>query len=229
MRAPSIETRTYLMTLDMFQALDRSTLERISAGTTKIHLEKGQYLYRRGDACHGFHTVIYGHVKLSVVGRSGTEKVVDVARAGDAFDKATMFTDEAYPACAQAVSDTMLLHVDAGTLMAEIERAPRLARTLLAGLGRRVLGLLSDVESYSLCSGIQRLVGYLLAHREPERETGEHVLLDIRKNHLASLLNLTPEHLSRMLAELARDGLVSVAGADIRILDRDGLTAIAER
>ena len=55
------------------------------------------------------------------------------------------------------------------------------------------------------------------------------MLLDIRKTHLASLLNLTPEHLSRMLSELVHEGLITVDGADIRLLDRTRLAAIIDR
>lgn len=234
MRAPSIKPHTYLMTLDLFQDLDKAVLERIGQGTTKVHLDKGDMLFRRGDPCQGFHNVIYGQVKLSVIAPNGTEKVLDVVRAGQSFGKATMFTDLAHPMCAQALADTMLLHVSTEAISAEIDRTPRLARRMLAGLSQRVIGLLSDVESYSLRSGIQRLVGYLLCHREAEKDGNgedrrEHVLLDIRKNHLASLLNLTPEHLSRMLSELAKDGLITVEGADIHIHDPQRLAAIVER
>ena len=228
MRAPSIKIRTYLMTLDLFHDLGDEVLERIGEGTTRIHLERGDHLFRRGDPCTGFHTVVYGQVKLSVIGTNGTEKVLDVARAGQSFGRATMFTELAHPMDAQATADTLLLHVSADAINAEIERTPRLARRMLAGLSQHVLGLLSEVESYSLRSGVQRLVAYLLQHIAPAEGGGGHVLLDIRKCHLASLLNLTPEHLSRMLGELARDGVVSVDGADIRIPDRARLAAIAE-
>lgn len=230
MRAPSIQTRTYLMTLDLFQDLDRDVLDRIGQGTRRLELNKGEHLFRRGDPCTGFHTVMYGQVKLAVIAPNGSEKILDVVRAGQSFGRAMMFTDLAYPMYAQALADSMLLHVSTETVSAEIERTPKLARRMLAGLSQRVMGLLSDVESFSLRSGVQRLVRYLLDHASgTDDHDGQHVLLDIRKTHLASLLNLTPEHLSRMLSELVHEGLIVVDGADIRLLDRTRLEAIIDR
>lgn len=230
MRAPSIQTRTYLMTLDLFQDLDRDVLDRIGLGTRRTELSKGEHLFRRGDPCTGFHTVMYGQVKLAVIAPNGSEKILDVIRAGQSFGRAMMFTDLAYPMYAQAIADSMLLHISTGTVSAEIDRTPKLARRMLAGLSQRVMGLLSEVESFSLRSGVQRLVGYLLDHANSTGGGGgQHVLLDIRKTHLASLLNLTPEHLSRMLSELVHEGLITVDGADIRLLDRTRLAAIIDR
>lgn len=230
MRAPSIQTRTYLMTLDLFQDLDRDVLDRIGRGTRRLELSKGEHLFRRGDPCTGFHTVMYGQVKLAVIAPNGSEKILDVVRAGQSFGRAMMFTDLAYPMYAQALADSMLLHISTEAVSDEIERTPKLARRMLAGLSRKVMGLLSEVESFSLRSGIQRLVGYLLDHAEGTADDdGQHVLLDIRKTHLASLLNLTPEHLSRMLSELVHEGLITVDGPNIRLLDRTGLATIIDR
>lgn len=228
MRAPSIKLRTYLMTVDLFQDLGDASLERIEAGTRRVDVERGDMLFRRGDPCDGFHTVVYGQVKLSMVGASGTEKVLDVVRAGQSFGRASMFAGLPYPTDAQALADTMLLHVSAQAIEEEIARTPTLAQRLLSGLGGQVLGLLSSVESISLRSGVQRLVGYLLRNMSAVDGRAGRVQLDIRKCHLASLLNLTPEHLSRMLGELARDAILRVDGARIDILDRERLARIAE-
>ena len=49
------------------------------------------------------------------------------------------------------------------------------------------------------------------------------VALDASKNIIASRLNLTPQHFSRILHELTVAGLIEVEGRTIRILDTDRL------
>ena len=115
----------------------------------------------------------------------------------------------------------MLLHVSKNVVFAEIERDPKFSRKMLAGLSRRLHGLISDVEAYSLQSGTERVVGYLLrqdAHErgEPERYV---VTLPTSKAIVASRLNVTPEHFSRILHDLAQAGLIAVEGRDVTILD----------
>jgi CRP-like cAMP-binding protein len=82
---------------------------------------------------------------------------------------------------------------------------------------------MADVESYSLRSGRERVIGYLL--REEERE-GEGVAegqvslrLPTSKGTIASRLNLTQEHFSRILHELTNSGLIQVEGRTIHIPD----------
>ena len=53
---------------------------------------------------------------------------------------------------------------------------------------------------------------------ESNRNAAE-LLLPVAKGVLASRLKLTPETLSRVLHELVADGLISVSGKVIRILD----------
>ena len=94
---------------------------------------------------------------------------------------------------------------------------------MIAGLSRNLHGLVQDVEAYSLRSGMQRVIGYLLRDLEARRTAPAHapvkVMLDVNKGVIASRLNLSPEHFSRTLAELIHEGLIEVDGAQIAILD----------
>ena len=126
---------------------------------------------------------------------------------------------------AQALADTLLLHVSKHVVVHGIENDPGFARRMLAGLSRRVHGLMADVESYSMQSGSQRVIGYLLRQDADgnEGESAYTVLLPTSKSIVASRLNLTPEHFSRILHELVDGGLVTVEGREVRILDAQKL------
>ena len=87
---------------------------------------------------------------------------------------------------------------------------------MLAGLSRRLHGLIQDVNAYSLDNGTQRVIGYLL--KEAQRD-GEAVSLPASKAVVASRLNVTPEHFSRILHDLSEQGLVKVRGRAITIPD----------
>ena len=92
---------------------------------------------------------------------------------------------------------------------------------VLAGLSRRLHGLVADVEAISLQSGTQRVIGYLLRQDAGPAGGGASytVTLPTSKAVVASRLNLTPEHFSRILHELASAGLVSVEGREVMIRD----------
>ncbi|MGZ3181853.1 MAG: Crp/Fnr family transcriptional regulator [Telluria sp.] len=220
MRHPRIDPREFLKRLPLFSDFRPEELNIIAAATVELHLERGDAVFQRGDPCNGFHTVVYGQVKLGFVSAQGNEKIVEIVGPGHSFGEALMFMERPYILNAHATADCLLLHIAKGAVFEELERNPVFARRMLAGMSRRLHGLISDVESYSLRSGSQRIVGYLL---KDEPDDGECVTLAVSKKLLASRLNLTPEYFSRVLHELADRRLIEVQGRDIKILDLAGL------
>jgi CRP-like cAMP-binding protein len=98
---------------------------------------------------------------------------------------------------------------------------------MLAGLALRLHGLVHDLEAYTLRSGTQRVIGYLLrdTSEEGEPQAPVEVALATSKGVLASRLNITREHFSRILHDLSGAGLIEVHGRIIRILDPERLRA----
>ena len=220
-----IKIQAFLASLPLFKEVAPEEIDRLAAGTTELHVPRGELIVNRGDPCVGFHLVIYGQVKLAFLSPQGSEKVIEIIGPGGSFGEALMFMDKAYVVMAQALADTMLLHVSKHVVVAEIERDPAFARKMLAGLSRRLHSLIADVESYSLQSGTQRVVGYLL--RDDLEHTGDAqryvVTLPTSKAVVASRLNVTPEHLSRILHELVIANLIEVNGREVTIVDVTGL------
>jgi len=211
-----IKVVDFLANLPLFKELAPTELHRVAASTTQLRVPKGETIFRQGDPATGFHCVVFGRVKLAFSSPHGGEKVVEIVGPGQSFGEAVMFMGSPYIVSSQALVDTMLLHVAKEAVFEELDRTPLFARKMLAGLSRRLHGLISDVESYALNSGTQRVIGYLL--REGLAD-GEEVTLHASKAVVASRLNLTPEHFSRILHDLAEHGLIEVQGRGITILD----------
>jgi CRP-like cAMP-binding protein len=223
MPAPRIDIRAFLKRLALFDDFEAAELSAIAAGSTELHVERGQPIFQRGDPCNGFHTLVYGQVKLGFVSAQGNEKIVEIIGPGHSFGEALMFMERPYILNAHALSDTLLLHISKNVVFDELARNPVFARRMLAGMSRRLHGLISDVESYSLRSGSQRIVGYLL--KEEPCGDGAQVTLAASKKMIASRLNLTPEYFSRVLHDLVARGMIELRGREITILDIERLRA----
>jgi CRP-like cAMP-binding protein len=225
MKNPELKLPAFLANLPLFSDFGEDDLERIAAGSSVLYAEKGEVIVRRGDPCTGFHAVVYGQVKLGFTSAQGSEKVVDIIGPKQTFGEALMFLERPYIVSAQAIADSMLIHVGKSAVFKEIEADPIFARRMLAGLSRRLHGLVNDVEAYSLRSGAQRVIGYLLRDGGSEASTANTltVTLNTSKNIIASRLNLTPEHFSRILHELTNASLIEVEGRNVHILDVERL------
>lgn len=227
MATRKIKIQAFLGNLPLFNDLAEEELDRIALGTAELHLERGQMLYRKGEPTTGLYCVVYGQVKLSSTSAQGDEKVVEIIGAGASFGEAVMFMDKPHLLYAQALADSLLLQVSRQVIFDEIECDPAFARKLLAGLSRRVHSLVSDVEWYSLRSGSERVIGYLLRQPlEGDANGGLYRLnLPTSKNVVASRLSLTPEHFSRILHELVEARLIAVNGREVEVFDVERLRA----
>jgi CRP-like cAMP-binding protein len=219
---PTIDPIEFLRRMPLFCDLGGDELRAVAAGATEQHVARGRTIFSRGDPCTGFHSVLYGQVKLAMVSPLGQEKIVDIVGAGKSFGEAVMFLDKPYLVGATALEDCLLLHIAKSAIFAELERNPAFARRMLAGMSRRLHGLIADVEAYTLQTGSQRIVAYLL---KDAPRSGERIRLSVSKRLVASRLNITPEYFSRVLHDMAARGLVQVDGREIAILDAAGLLA----
>lgn len=214
-----ISVETHLSHVPLFNSLHPDEIALIAKGTREIHAKKGEVLFHRGDPCTGFHIMVYGQVKLVFSSSQGTEKVVEVIRDGQSFGEALMFLEKPYIVSAHALSDSLLLYVSKSVIFDEIERDHSFARKMLGGMAMRLHQLITDVEAYSLQSGTQRIIGYLLRELPEWQLNASDVVIElpVNKGVIASRLNLTQEHFSRILHELSSLGLIAVEGRRIRI------------
>ena len=224
-RPLQIKTRAFLANLPIFSEMGAAELDRIAAATVPLYFDKGQSIVQCGDACSGFHLVVYGQVKLAFTSPQGVEKVLEIVRPGQSFGEALMFLDKPYIVFAQALADSMLLHVARHAVFEELGPSG-FARRMIAGLAQRLHGLVRDVEAYTLRSSHERVIGYLLAEA-PDGAAGGAAELRLTpgKSVIASRLNMTPEHFSRILHELGSAGLIEIQGRTVRIPDLARLRA----
>ena len=207
----------------LFSELDPQQIAQVAAQSHSVSTPRGKILFNRGDPAHGIYLLISGQIKLAVTSPQGTEKIIGIIGSGESFGEAIIFLDRPYfPIQAQATTDSLLLMIPKALIFDLLSRDTSVARKMLAGLSMRNHQLVHDIESVALLSCSQRLIGYLLQIAEGSG-TDNHFTLPSSKTNIASLLNLTPETLSRTMLKLQQAGLIEVRGKDITILDVDGL------
>ena len=218
----------FLAVLPLFSDLSPAELNRVAEGCQVRRLARGDTIFRFGEPCEEFHVVVMGQVKLYALSPAGQEKVIELVGPGQSFAEALMFTSKPYILNAQALANTLLLTVSKQSMLSEIERDPKFSLRLLAGISRRLHGLVHDIESGALHSGMQRVIGYLLRDHQPDTSAADCVYtvsLPVSKATVASRLSLTPEYFSKVLHELETEGLIEIDKRDIRIVDVQQLAA----
>ena len=208
-----------LVSHPLFEGLGRSQRAWLFSTGESISLAKHDYLFHRGEQSGRLYVLLSGHIKLSIPAERGQEKVLEFLSASDVFGESALLPEHSAIADAQALGPCELLAFTGKDVMAAVTRVPFFAQKILTNLSKRVEALFRDMESVSLLSAAQRVAEYLL--RQPRE--GNQARLPYHKRAIASKLGLQPETFSRSLQQLAADGLISVRGARVVILEPDKL------
>ena len=215
-----VDVDEFLSRLPLFKGLPADEIDRLAKCTTRRVLKRGDAVFRCGEPSSGIYALVYGRIGLSAATPSGGERVVDLIVSRTTFGEAVMFLEKPYIVNATAMGDSLVLHIAKEAIFGGLERNSLFARRIIAGLAERVEGLVRDLHDYALQSAAKRLVAWLL--RRHEVSAAEHeatVVLPGAKRALASQLNLSAEHLSRVLNDLSTQGLLVVHGRELTILD----------
>jgi CRP-like cAMP-binding protein len=213
------DVRSFLAHLPLFEGLKADELARLAAGTARRRLRSGETLFRQGEPSTGFHAVVHGRIALVVRAANGRERVSAIIEAGRSFGEAIMFLEKPYIVSAKALSDSLVLHIAKETVFTELERNPGFARRVIASLSAKLHATVRELDMYALGSGGRRFAAWLLRSVPAARDGAIEVTLPAAKRAIASQLNLSAEHLSRILRELATEGLIEVRGRKLAIPD----------
>ncbi len=212
----------------LFSQLDNRSLDDVAASASIRTASRDELLFTEGDPARAFYLVGTGRVKVFKLSADGKEQILMIAGPGDSFAEAALFSGSSYPASAQALEDTEMVVIGRDRFVALLGRNPELAVNLIARLSVLLRKMTKLVEELSLTDVTTRLAHYLIGALDEQSKSKQPVITLVeKKTVLASQLGTIPETLSRSLARLIRDQVISVDGPRIEVLDRVRLRQLA--
>ena len=213
----------------MFAQLDEPQMDRVKAMSQAVNLEDGEALFEAGDQAKRFFLVMDGKIKLSRLSLNGNEKVIEVVRPGHTFAEALMFLDfPNYPVRASAIGKTQLASFDSRLFKLLLRESVDTCFRVMGDMSQRLRHLIKEIDDLTLQSATGRVAGYLCGQYVYQGQDRVEFDLDTPKGILASRLSVKPETFSRILHNLADQGVVKVTGGHIEILDPAGLRGYAQ-
>ncbi|MBM3350292.1 MAG: Crp/Fnr family transcriptional regulator [Betaproteobacteria bacterium] len=214
--SPKIISQT-LANFSLFKELGSDQIEKIAEQSRVINFQKGQSVFNCGDQAIGLYILVEGQLKLGLISSQGTERILRIISPSESFGEAILYLERQFPVYAKAIIDSKVLLVPKNLIFSMLDANPHYARKMLAGLSIRMHQLIQNIEMLSLQSSTQRFITYLL-QISAEVKDGTKIRLPASKATIASLLNLKPETLSRILAKLQKLELIDVRGSSLTII-----------
>ena len=214
----------------LFRDLPGEMLQEIASFTVVKSMDKGEVLFREGDRSVGFYVVQKGTINIHRVNALGKEQVIHLFRAGESFAEGTLATEVGYPADALATEPSQLLLVRKDEFAALVCQHPQLAMRMLASMSRHLRDLVGQIDDLQLKSVETRLANWLIKRcPDPDSEEPYSLELPVVKRVLAQEIGTVGETLSRTLAKLRGEGLLSVDGKIVVIQCPAKLSALLRK
>jgi len=219
-----------LRACQLFAGLAPPDLRNVALITLLRPLARGEYLFHEGEPSRGFYLVQQGAINVHRVGPAGKEQVIHVFRAGESFGEATLATETGYPANARALESSQVLLVQKAEFITLLRRHPDLALRMLGSMSQHLRVLVGLLDDLTLKDVETRLANWLV--KRCPRGAGENpvaVELVMTKRVLAAELGTVSETFSRTLAKFREQGLITVKGRTVTVVNPARLVALLRR
>jgi CRP/FNR family transcriptional regulator len=205
-----------LRSCQLFNGLQAEDLAAIAAFTVPQSLARGEYLFHEGDTSHGCYVVQSGAVNVHRVNAAGKEQVIHVFRAGESFAEGSLASPTGYPAHARASEAGTVLLIPKARILELIGGRPDLALRMLGSMSAHLRVLVGMLDDLTLKDVETRLLNWLVKHGRTA--PGGTIRLPGTKRELAAELGTSSETLSRTLAQLRDQKLITVGARAISVL-----------
>lgn len=211
--------------IPIFEHLADEQIKTLAGCAREKNVRPGKAVFEDMEYSQGFYLIVWGSVKIFKGSPEGKEQTIFVFGPGELFCL-TAFIDDLAPANATALEDTRILFFPAEVMESIARKEPSLLFGLLLALSRRLKESLMLIESLSLKEIPQRLAAFL-SHAFADEKQGDEISLHFSQRELAKIIGASPETLSRVFRRLADDGILTVNGRKIRVIDRQRLKSLA--
>lgn len=211
----------------IFSALSPEQQKHVLSRAEIVSLGRGEALFHEGDPARRIFRCESGQLKLYRLAPNGNEKIIALIHPDSTFAEATMFMPErSYPVNCEAIKASRLVAYDADDFVALLREDVDTCFKLMGMFSRRLRQRLSDIDALSLQNASLRVVNYL-TQLQVEQDNERELDLPTSKKHVAGLLALQPETLSRVFAQLQEAGIIRVEARHVTILDPERFRQIS--
>lgn len=207
-----------LAAVPMFGLLRESDLTRIATLVIRKRARKNEVVLLREDAVGALYILAAGRVKLVATGEDGREVILSTRGAGEFFGDLSLFDGEPVEATVIAMEPVELLLLRREDLYRCLQDWPDLAIGLLRTLSMRLRRAEGRITSLALLDVPQRVARTLLDLAD--QHDGAVIPAPVTHRFLAQVVGTSRETVSRVMSQLADEGVVAVTREMRAVPDR---------
>jgi CRP/FNR family transcriptional regulator len=192
-------------------------------------LKKGENLYRFGDPLHALYAIKSGAVKTTGLMEDGRAQVTGFYLSGELLGIDAINSDQ-HPCSAEALEATEVCEIPFPALEELASHVPGLQHQMFKIMSREIVRDEHLLMMLGRMNAEERLASCLLSFARRQNRSGglaSELHLTMSRQDLGDYLGLALETVSRLFSRFQEEGLITVQGRNVRLLDVVRLQGLA--
>jgi CRP-like cAMP-binding protein len=223
-------TDEVLSRLPFFENLTADEMAALASSSHRLARQAGQFIARAGDDPASYWVVCKGSAALYVTKPNGKRFIIQTYREKSIIGLSYALGGSRISGMVEALEPSVLIAVPTNATQRLLRENSAFARDMLTFMVNDNLRLMDTINSFSI-DGRARLCRFLF-HRSLEAgvRDGSHIRFDlgIAKGTLAARLDMSPETLSRIFAQLKEERVIDMRDAAITVRSIRDLVSMSE-
>jgi CRP-like cAMP-binding protein len=215
----------------LYRNLSGEDQKRLAAVSLAKFYEKGDTIFREGDAPDFLFTIVSGRVKVVKLIPSGKEIILEIFGPGDPVGAVVAYEGRPYPASAVAIETAECILVRRSEFFGLFERHPSFVRGFLTGMAQRIVELtrrIPEVAGGRVETRFARLFLKLADRMGEARGAARFIPMALSRQELADLTGTTIETCIRIMSRWGKQGVVTTEREGFVVVDRTTLERLVE-
>jgi CRP/FNR family transcriptional regulator, polysaccharide utilization system transcription regulator len=215
----------------IFKGLNHKEKETVAQHHFISVAKKGEFLFKDGDKCRGLICLVSGKAKVFKVGVGGREQILRMVKQQGFIGYRSLFNETIWSFSAEAIEETIICTFDKTALLKVLKKNNDLSMKFLKLVTEELC--ISDNRTISLTQkhvrGRLAESLLLLLDTYGYEQDSKIIGISMSREDIAHLSNMTTSNAIRTLSNLAAEGIISLKGRKITILNRTALEHISEQ
>jgi len=208
-----------IRTISIFSKLNDEQIEKLKKISVIKKFSAKEILFYEGDAPIYLYVLLQGTLKVYKTNHKGQQIFLHQFYPGGLVAELANFENIPYPATAEFMSESEVLRIDYKALEHDFFKNPDISFEIIKSLIAKHKILIDVIQKEVILTADAKVAKFIL-------ENGE-LFKTLKNTQVASILNLTPETLSRTLSKFKSSGFIELDDKHhIRVLDAQKLEEV---
>jgi len=203
-----------------FDSLDEKEQKELEKISNKKKFKKDEILFYRGDEAKYLYLLVSGIVKIYKHDYKDNEIIIHNLTAPTFIAEISNYEEIPYPANCSFETDSEVYVIEYNEFKKRFLSKPEISLMLIKSLTKKIKALEKFIN-YNITADTNIKIAQFLYENED-------ILDSLKQVKIASILNITPETLSRKVSKLKKDKIVENEKGYIKILDHNKLKELFE-